>query len=124
MPYYVCKGAVLKCSMGTSPSVLNIIPTGKPVYLHNRLMAKVTDHKPNVNVQSFGLCRSMANPTVAAATSANFGVLTPMPCIPNTQTPWNPPKNDVLINNKSGILDNCKLNCVWAGLISISNTGQ
>jgi len=124
MAYYICNGAQLKCTMGTSPNQLILIPKGKLNYLHGELMANIMDFKPMVNIQSFGQCMSLANPTVAAATAANLGVLHPMPCIPNTQSPWIPGKSDVLESKNPALINDCKLMCMWAGMISINETGQ
>ena len=41
------------------------------------------------SVPPFGLCTSMANPQVAAATAAAQNVLTPQPCQP-VLSPWSP----------------------------------
>jgi len=124
MPYYVCKGAKLKCSMGSSLSDLGVIHPVKPVYLHGENMANIMDIKPMVNIQSFGQCMSLANPTVAAATAANLGVLHPMPCIPNTVAPWMGGKMDVLVKMQPALLSDGKLMCMWAGMIEVTNEGQ
>jgi len=124
MSYYVCKGAKLKCSMGDQQSDLGVIHPAMPVYLHGENMANIMDHKPMMNIKPFGKCRSLANPTVAAATSANQGRLTPMPCIPNTTTPWMNGKMDTFIKGQPALLNNCKLMCMWAGTIELTNEGQ
>jgi hypothetical protein len=67
---------------------------------------------------------SPANPTVAAATTAAMGVLTPMPCIPNTPAPWTPGAPTVLINNMPALDDTSMCTCLWGGVIQISMPGQ
>ena len=124
MSYYICKGAQLQCTMGSAQSQLEVVPKGKQNYLHGELMANIMDNKPMVNIQPFGQCKSLANPTVAAATAANYGRLQPMPCVPNTTTPWTPGKNNVLESKNPALMNDCKLMCMWAGTISINQTGQ
>ena len=82
------------------------------------------DNKPMVNILPFGMCQSMANPMVAAATAAALGVLTPMPCIPVTTAPWIVGAPTVLIGNMPALNDSAKLMCNWGGIIQFSNAGQ
>ena len=90
MPMHVCNGATMICSFGAAPSTLIVLPVNQ-VMTSSQPAATIMDHVPMVNIAPFGMCLSVANPTVAAATSAALGVLTPMPCIPNTPAPWTPP---------------------------------
>ena len=120
MSYYVCKGAKLKCSMGDSPAELNVLP-GKFGCLGGEDIANIMDNKPMVNIKPFGQCKSLANPTVAAATAANLGKLQPMPCIPNTITPWINGKTNVNANGFPVLMKESKLMCLWAGTIEITN---
>ena len=91
----VCTGALLQCSFGIAPGMLNILPTSRTL-VSNMPMANIMDNKPFVNIMPFGMCNSIDNPTVAAATAAALGVLTPMPCIPTTSAPWMPGSPTVL----------------------------
>ena len=123
MPKHVCMGAMLQCTFGVAPSTFMVLPV-------NRVMtsfvpaANIMDHKPMVNILPFGMCTSPANPTVAAATAAALGVLTPMPCIPNTVAPWAPGAATVLLANMPALDDTSKLTCLWGGMISVSMPGQ
>ena len=83
MAMQVCMGAMLKCSFGNAPSTLAVLPTNQ-VYASIMPAANVMDYAPLVNIMPFGMCSSLANPTVAAATAAAMGALTPMPCLPDT----------------------------------------
>lgn len=120
---YVCNGARLTCSMGSSVSMLVVLPNRK-ILLDGQPQANIMDHKPMVNIMPFGLCRSLANPTVAAATAAHHGVLTPMPCIPNTSMPWPNGEKKLLLKQFPALCQDCKLTCAWAGTISIVHCGQ
>jgi len=82
------------------------------------------DHIPMLNIMPFGMCSSMANPEVAAATAAALGVLTPMPCIPMTSAPWIPGVPTVLIKNNPALNNSCKAMCNWGGVIQILSPGQ
>jgi hypothetical protein len=122
MAMQVCMGAMLQCSFGAAPSSLIVLPdkrvlTGTPA-------ANIMDGKPIVNVPPFGMCSSLANPTVAAATAAALGVLTPMPCIPVTPAPWAPGAATVLIADMPALDSNSMLMCTWGGVIKINNPGQ
>lgn len=115
-------GAMLQCSFGVAPSTLVVLPancvlTGTPA-------ANIMDNKPMVNVPPFGMCQSMANPMVAAATAAALGVLTPMPCIPVTTAPWIVGAPTVLIGNMPALNNTSRLMCNWGGVIQITSPGQ
>ena len=123
MSQLVCMGAMMTCSFGAAPSSLIVLPVNR-VMTNNVPVANILDNKPMVNIPPFAMCSSLANPEVAAATSAAMGVLTPMPCVPVTVAPWTPVTTDVLIANMPALNNTCKLSCMWAGEISISQAGQ
>ena len=123
MAQYVCNGAMLKCSFGLTPSSLIVLPD-KMINVGGQPAANIMDNKPMVNVMPFGMCQSMSNPTVISATSAAMGVLTPMPCIPNTVTPWAPGLPTIMVKNQPALTNDCKLNCLWAGIIEVTSAGQ
>jgi hypothetical protein len=112
----------MKCSMGASPSAL--IPTPKPIMTNNKVAANIMDHISIANIPPFGVCKSLANPTVAAATAAAMGTLTPMPCVPATPAPWVPGAPTVLVANFPALDNTSKLMCLWAGVIEFSDAGQ
>ena len=123
MPLHVCNGALLQCSFGAAPSTFVVLPINR-VLTSNQPAANIMDHQPMVNVMPFGVCSSIANPTVAAATAAALGVLTPMPCVPNTPAPWAPGAPTDLLANQPSLNDTSKLMCMWGGVISVSFPGQ
>jgi hypothetical protein len=123
MPQQVCMGAMMTCSFGTAPSSLMVLPTNR-VMTNNMPDANIMDHIPMVNILPFAMCTSPANPVVAAATAAAFGVLTPMPCIPVTPAPWIPGSPTVMLANMPTLNNSCSLNCIWGGVISFSQAGQ
>jgi hypothetical protein len=70
------------------------------------------------------MCSSIANPTVASATAAALGVLTPMPCIPVTTAPWTPGSSSVMLGYMPALTNNCTLMCTWGGVIQVTVPGQ
>jgi len=124
MPQQVVAGAMMQCSFGMAPSTLAVLPANK-VCCGGPPAANIMDNKPMVNIPPFGMCQSLANPTVAAATTAALGVLTPMPCVPNTAAaPWAPGAPTVTIGNFPALDSTSQLLCLWAGVIQITNPGQ
>jgi len=122
MGFLVTGGAVLQCSFGAAPSTLMVLPTNKVTV--TMFAATIMDNKPFVNVMPFGVCTALSNPTVAAATTAALGVLTPMPCVPVTVAPWVVGKPTVLIGNFPALTDSSILMCMWGGVIKINMAGQ
>lgn len=122
MGMQVCMGASLQCSFGVAPSTLVVLPANR--VLTGTPAANIMDNKPIVNIPPFGMCSSIANPTVAAATAAALGVLTPMPCVPVIPAPWAPGSPTVLLANMPTLNDSSKLMCAWAGVIQVVSPGQ
>ncbi len=120
---YVCSGATMRCTMGTSPARLTVLPV-RTVYLTGQPMANISDHKSMVNLAPFGLCRSLGYPATASATAANHGPMTPMPFMHNTPMPWMNGKMDYLIKGQPALLKSCKCQCMWGGTISLVTDGQ
>ena len=119
---YVCTGATLKCTMGTDCPKL--VATPKNVSLTGQDQANVADYVPIKNVPGFGRCHSLGYPPTAAATAANHGKLTPMPCVPGTCQRWNAIDRDSLICGEPALLEPATLQCMYGGTISIVNPGQ
>lgn len=120
---YVVAGAILSCSKGDKPNRLKM-PFSHGVYIQNKAQMNIKDHVPNENIFPFGKCCSMQNPTVASATAANNGVLTPMPCTPMTTMPWIMGKDDKLIEGQPALLNKSMLSCLYCGVIKIEDDGQ
>jgi hypothetical protein len=123
MPMQVCMGAMMQCSFGMAPSSLVVLPKNM-TYTDQVPDANIMDHIPMVNIMPFGMCMSAANPVVASATAAALGVLTPMPCIPNTPAPWVTGAPTVLLGNFPTLDNVSQLMCIWGGVIQFSTPGE
>jgi hypothetical protein len=116
-------GAMMACTFGMAPSSLVVLPTNK-VFTNMVPDANIMDHIPMVNIMPFGMCMSIANPEVAAATAAALGVLTPMPCIPATPAPWVPGAVTDLLGNFPALDNVSQLMCIWGGVITFTDPGE
>lgn len=115
--------AQLTCAEGTTPSVLNVLPTAR-VLACGRPVAAIKDHQALVDIPTFGMCHSLTNPEVASATSAAEGVLTPMPCVPALIAPWTPGGPTVFVGGQPVAAVSSTLLCVYAGEITVTQPGQ
>jgi Domain of unknown function (DUF4280) len=123
MAMQVCMGASMMCTFGVAPSSLVVLPTNM-VMTDEMPDANIMDYIPMVNIMPFGMCISPSNPTVAAATAAAMGVLTPMPCIPMTMAPWVPGAPTVLLAMMPTLDNTSTLMCMWGGVISFVTPGE
>ena len=114
--------AMMQCSFGMAPSTLTVLPIRR-VMVEGRPVAAIVDIAPMVNVAPFGMCSSLANPTVAAATAAALGVLTPMPCVPALAGPWKPGAATTLVGNLPMLTVGSTAQCAFGGVITIVNPG-
>lgn len=113
----VVNSAVCTCSFGVAPMPL-LVTSQQTVLASNMPCATIMDNR----CTTFGMCSSLANPTVAAATAAAMGVLTPMPCMPMTVAPWVPGAPTVLVGGKPLLNNSSKLMCAYGGVIQVNMT--
>ena len=123
MGFLLVNAGQISCSFGAAPAVMGVIDPR--VKAGKQPAANIMDNKPAFNIKPFGMCSSMANPTVAAATAAALGVLTPQPCTPMTMAaPWTPGKPMVKVRKLPAVDDTCTLNCIYGGIIQVAFAGQ
>ena len=122
MAILLTAGTQLMCSFGAAPSALNVLPVSK--VMCGAPVANIMDQVPMTNIMPFGMCSSLANPTVSAATSAAAGVLTPIPCIPVIAGPWAPGSPTVMVGGKPAVNNTCKCMCSYGGVIQATAPAQ
>lgn len=115
----VSSTAMLQCSFGLAPATLNVLPVAR-VMIEGKPAAAITDAAPVVNIPPFGMCTSLANPQVLAATTAALGVLTPMPCIPVTGA-WVGGAVQTTIGGMPALTLGATCMCAFGGVIQIVN---
>lgn len=120
---YVTSKATLKCSCGDRMAKLTVYPD-RTIELTVKPMANISDHISMYNISSFGRCHTTKYPPTGAATSANHGHLTPMPCVPGTITDWINGKDDYFLRGKPALLKSSYCRCRWGGIIRIVADGQ
>jgi len=114
--------ALCQCTFGLAPSALEVLPItltmggGAPA-------GNITCAVPFVNILPFGLCTSLANPAVAAATAAALGVLVPLPCTPVTSV-WAPGSPTIMLGGAPALNQSSIANCGFGGVITISFPGE
>jgi Domain of unknown function (DUF4280) len=122
MGFQVCTGAIMTCTFGMAPSILDVLPdTGVFCPLP---AANIEDSIPILNIEPFVMCMSEMNPEVIAATAAALGVLTPMPCVPLITDPWFPGAVTTMLGGLPALDDTSICLCDWGGVITIDDPGQ
>lgn len=107
--------AMLHCSFGMAPCSLQVMPENR-VLVEGRPAATVGCVELE-NVPTFGMCMTLSNPEVAAATTAALGVLTPMPCVP-VLTPW-VPTTTTTIGGEPALTSESTCVCAYGGIVEI-----
>jgi len=118
MPYFLTANTLLQCAFGAAPCSLMVPPLPGRPDVNGMAIAAITDTAPT-NIPSFGMCSSMANPQVAAATAAAQGVLTPMPCTP-VLTPWSPASVTTTVGGLPAALANSRCQCSFGGSVGVA----
>lgn len=120
---YVCSGAIMQCTFGDRKAKLTVYPD-RTVFLTGQPMANISDHQSMYNIAGFGTCHTTRYPSTGQATAANHGKLTPMPCVPGTNTEWKNGKDDYIIKGDAALLKSSYCKCRWGGIITITDDGQ
>lgn len=106
--YTVKEGAVLRCTLGTKESILQV-PKSHGVTMKGGNQATITDRVGNVNIMPFCNCmRSLELP----------------PCTPEVVIDWINGKQDFTVDDELALLNICIVPCIFGGVIEIVAPGQ
>ena len=120
---FVVNGAMMTCTFGLAPSSLIVLPV-RTKQIGNMPRANIMDFAPMVNIMPFGMCNTLSNPVVAAATAAKLGVFTPAACIPAVTAPWMPGSPQSMVQGQPALTNMSQCICMWGGVIRFTNDGQ
>lgn len=150
---YIVHTAIITCSCAVHESYV-VVPISHGEFIHGIAQLNIGDSKPNINVRSFGICKSPANPSVQAAgkkileevqnrpksfTEKVMDFFSKKPsnevgedlasqcagvCTPQIFSEWIDGKDDVLVDGKSALLGRCTLQCAYGGEIKLYTSGQ
>ena|SRR5579871_7048996 len=112
MSQLVVAGAMVLCPMGKIPLPLVVEPEGALVTA-GAPVATVADFVPMVNIASFGVCNSPANPATANPSGS-------APCVPAIVSPWTPGAPNVLVNGVPALTSDSTCTCLLSGGVPIS----
>jgi hypothetical protein len=114
-------GSKCMCDKGLSPCT---VAMGLPTVITATAQSLNALNGTPAVLPTFGNCTSQANPTVFAATQANKGVLTPMPCAPKLISPWSEPSTTVNLSNAPAVTAKSTLKCAYGGTIMVQGTSN
>ena len=117
----VNSGSTCMCDKGLAPCV---VAMGLPTVMTSTTPALNAVNATPAELPTFGMCTSQTNPTVAAATSAAMGVLTPMPCIPVFLPPWSGTSTTVNLASSPAVNAMSSLKCTWGGTVKVTVTAN
>ena len=121
MACFVLDGIRIKCIMGDMESELEVTDPKGEGYISGKAAANIMDNIPLINIQPFGMCKSLQNPAVAGATSLCLGVLQPQPCMPVITDKWkNGTDPKIYIRGEPALMDDAELKCEYQGIIEVA----
>lgn len=150
---YIVHTAAITCSCALHESYV-VVPQGHGEFIHGIPQLNVGDSKPEINVRSFGICKSPKNPSVQENAKKIADEIKNRPksfmekvmdffskppaedvgkdllaqcvgvCTPMIATEWIDGKEDVLVDGKPALLGKCKLQCSYGGEIKLYTSGQ
>lgn len=122
MGQVVVTGGTAQCTCGTLPGMIS---TGaqKKVLVEGKPVATIADFNTQC-IAPFGLCITLSNPAVQAATAAALGVLTPQPCTLVPMGTWKSTKVTVHAGGSPVLTNECQGACAYGGCIAVTNPGQ
>ena len=117
----VNSGSTCMCDKGLAPCP---VAMGLPTVTTSATPALNGSSATIVELPNFGMCTSQENPTVAAATAAAMGVLTPMACVPVFIPPWSGTSTTVNLAGLPAVNAMSSLTCSWGGTIKVTVTAN
>lgn len=118
MGVIVVAGATLKCTAGSGPGSLSVTSQNS-LLVDGKPAATIKDTKA-----SCGMCSSMKNPQVEAATSAAQGILSPQPCAAKMVGSWSVKQKKFLADGIPCLTNDSTARCAYGETISIKDPGQ
>lgn len=122
MGQIVVTGGTAMCPFGAMAGMISA-GVQKKVLIEGKPVVTIADFNAQC-ITPFGMCSSLGNPAVQAATTAALGVLTPQPCTLMPAGTWKPVKATVLVGGSPVLTNECQGQCMYGGCITINNPGQ